>query len=227
MMLRIAGVLDARMLAHCRQVLADAPWVDGAVTAGGQSARAKVNLQVPEDAPQVRALQDQILDRLGRHAMFIAAALPLRVFPPLFNRYEEGMGFSAHIDNAVRISAERGARYRTDLSCTLFLSDPEDYEGGELVIESPTPMPPVKLPAGDMVLYPASSVHSVTPVTRGARWSSFFWVQSMVRSSEQREILYDLDRSVSQVRAALGDEHGAAIRLTGHYHNLLRQWAEV
>jgi PKHD-type hydroxylase len=227
MMLQIPGVLDAQMLDHCRQVLATVPWVDGAVTAGGQSALAKTNLQVPEDAPQARALQDLILSQLGQNPTFISAALPLRVFPPLFNRYEAGMGFGSHIDNAVRVSVERGARCRTDLSCTLFLSDPRDYDGGELVIESPTPQPPVKLAAGDMVLYPASSVHRVTPVTRGARWASFFWVQSMIRSNEQREILYDLDRSVSQVRCVLGDEHTAAVSLTGTYHNLLRQWAEV
>lgn len=227
MMLRIPGVLDAQMLDHCRQVLATAPWVDGAVTAGRQSAKAKSNLQVPEDAPQARALQDLILGQLGQNPTFISAALPLRVFPPLFNRYDAGMGFGSHIDNAVRVSVERGARHRTDLSCTLFLSDPLDYDGGELVIESPTPQPPFKLSAGDMLLYPASSVHRVTPVTRGARWASFFWVQSMVRSGEQREILFELDRSVSQVRAALGDEHTAAVSLTGTYHNLLRQWAEV
>jgi len=225
-MLCIPKVLDAPQVAHCRRVLEDTPWVDGAVTAGQQSAKAKHNLQVPEDAPQARALQDLILDQLGQNPTFISAALPSRVFPPLFNRYEAGMGFGSHIDNAFRVSAERGARYRTDLSCTLFLSDPRDYDGGELVIESPTPRPPVKLPAGDMILYPASSVHRVTPVTRGARWASFFWVQSMVRSGEQREILHDLDRSVSQVRDALGEEHAAAVSLTGHYHNLLRQWAE-
>jgi PKHD-type hydroxylase len=223
-MLGIPSVLNPEMVAHCRQVLEDAPWVDGAITAGPQSSLAKTNLQVPEDAPQVRALQDLILGQLGRSATFISAALPLRVFPPLFNRYDAGMGFAPHIDNAIRISGERGARYRTDLSCTLFLSDPQDYEGGELVVEGQTP---VKLAAGDMILYLASSVHRVTPVTRGSRWASFFWVQSTVRSGEQREMLYDLDRSVSQVRSALGDQHPAAIGLTGHYHNLLRQWAEV
>jgi PKHD-type hydroxylase len=227
MMLHIPGVLDRPMVGHCRQVLEAAPWVDGAVTAGRQSALAKTNLQVPEDAPDIRALQDLILGQLGRNATFISAALPLRVFPPLFNRYEAGMGFAPHIDNAIRISGERGARYRTDLSCTLFLSDPQDYEGGELVIEGGAPQPPVKLAAGDMILYPASSVHRVTPVTRGARWASFFWVQSMVRSGEQREILYDLDGSITTVRETLGDGHAAAIGLTGTYHNLLRQWAEV
>jgi PKHD-type hydroxylase len=227
MMLRIANVLDAEQVVHCRRVLGDTPWVDGAVTAGQQSVQAKHNLQVPEDAPQARALQDLILGQLGRNATFISAALPLRVFPPLFNRYEAGMAFEPHIDNAVRISVERGAPYRTDLSCTLFLSDPQEYDGGELVIEGPTPQPPIKLAAGDMILYPASSVHRVTAVTRGARWASFFWVQSMVRSNAQREILHDLDHSVGQVRATLGDQHAAAIRLTGHYHNLLRLWAEV
>ena len=203
-----------------------AAWVDGRVTAGQQSAKAKHNLQVPAEDAAAAGLGELVLTALGRNPAFLSAALPLKVFPPLFNRYEAGMGFGSHIDNAFRVSAERGARYRTDLSCTLFLSDPRDYDGGELVIESPTPRPPVKLPAGDMILYPASSVHRVTPVTRGARWASFFWVQSMVRSGEQREILHDLDRSVSQVRDALGEEHAAAVSLTGHYHNLLRQWAE-
>jgi PKHD-type hydroxylase len=227
MILPIPGVLDAPMIAHCQQLLQTTPWVDGAVTAGEQSALAKSNLQVPEDAPQARALQDLILSQLGRNPTFISAALPQRVFPPLFNRYEAGMGFASHIDNAIRVSAERGARYRTDLSCTLFLSDPEDYDGGELVIEGASASAPIKLAAGDMILYPASSVHRVNPVTRGARWASFFWVQSMIRSGEQRHILYDLDRSIIQVRAALGDQHTASIGLTGHYHNLLRQWAEV
>ncbi len=227
MILTLPGVLDAPMIAHCRQVLETTPWVDGAITAGQQSTLAKANLQVPEDAPQARALQDLILGQLARNPSFISAALPQRVFPPLFNRYEPGMGFASHIDNAIRISAERGARYRTDLSCTLFLSDPQDYDGGELLIEGAGAHPPIKLAAGDMILYPASSVHRVNPVTRGTRWASFFWVQSMVRSGEQRDMLYELDRSIIQVRAALGDQHAAAISLTGHYHNLLRQWAEV
>lgn len=227
MILCIPRVLDQAMVAQCRQALEQTTWVDGTVTAGEQSAKAKANLQVPEDAPEARALQDLILGQLARNPDFVSAALPARVFPPLFNRYEAGMGFGAHIDNAIRISAVRGARYRTDLSCTLFLSDPEDYDGGELVIERPSPQPPIKLRAGDMVLYPASTVHHVTPVTRGARWAAFFWVQSMVRSGEQREILYDLDRSVARVRADLGDDHPAAVALTGTYHNLLRQWAEA
>jgi PKHD-type hydroxylase len=226
MILHIPRVLDASMTAHCRQVLERTAWVDGAVTAGEQSARAKTNLQVPEDAPEARALQDLILGQLARNPTFVSAALPLRVFPPLFNRYEAGMGFGPHIDNAIRLSAERGARYRTDLSCTLFLSDPEEYDGGELVIEGAAAAP-TKLRAGDMALYSAATVHHVTPVRRGARWASFFWVQSMIRSGEQRQLLYDLDRQVAQARAALGDEHPAAIGLTGTYHNLLRQWAEV
>lgn len=227
MMLNIPRVLDAEMAAHCRQVLQRAAWTDGAVTAGEQSARAKNNLQLPEDAPEARALQDLILGRLARNPAFVSAALPLRVFPPLFNRYEADMGFGPHIDNAIRLSVERGARYRTDLSCTLFLSEPEEYDGGELIIEGADAPPPVKLRAGDMVLYSAATVHRVAPVTRGARWASFFWVQSMIRSGEQRRLLYDLDGQVAQVRAALGDEHPAAIGLTGTYHNLLRQWAET
>ena len=227
MILTVPQVLTPEMVAQCRKTLEATAWVDGGVTAGQQSARAKYNLQVPEDAPEARALQDLILHRLAQNPTFVAAALPLRVFPPLFNRYDEGMTFAPHIDNAIRFNAERGARYRTDLSCTLFLSDPADYDGGELIIEGASAHPAIKLRAGDMALYPATTVHRVAPVTRGARWASFFWVQSMIRSGEQRELLYDLDRSVAQVRAELGDEHPAAVSLTGTYHNLLRQWADA
>jgi len=227
-MLRLPGVLDGLMVADCRRVLEAAAWVDGAVTAGAQSARAKANLQVPEDAPAIKPLQDLILGRLGRDPAFLSAALPLKVFPPLFNRYDQGMGFRAHIDNAVRFGGPDGrARYRTDLSCTLFLSDPGDYDGGELIVQDLFGEQSVKLNAGDMVLYPASSVHRVEPITRGSRWASFFWVQSMIRDDGQRALLHDLDRSIAEARAALGDDSETAVRLTGAYHNLLRMWSEA
>ncbi|HEY2658974.1 MAG TPA: Fe2+-dependent dioxygenase [Caulobacteraceae bacterium] len=227
MILALPGVLDLGEVAHCRSLLDAAAWVDGKVTAGPQSARAKSNLQVPEDAPEARDLRDLILQRLGRNATFLSAALPARVFPPLFNRYDEGMGFAAHIDNAIRFGGEHRQRYRTDLSCTLFLSDPHEYDGGELVIDGAFGQQSVKLAAGDMVLYPASTVHQVTPVSRGSRWASFFWVQSMIRADAQRDLLYDLDRAIIDARTALGDDHATVIRLTGTYHNLLRMWAEV
>jgi len=227
MLTAIPRLLTAEDVAHCRQVLETSEWVDGRVTAGAQSARAKSNLQVPETAPQARALGELILSRLGRNPAFLSAALPAKVFPPLFNRYDEGMGFGAHIDNAIRFGEASGARYRTDLSCTLFLSDPADYDGGELVIETAFGGQAVKLAAGELVVYPASSVHRVEPVTRGSRWASFFWVQSMVRDDGQRTLLHALDRAIIAARADLGDDHRAVIDLTGTYHNLTRMWAAV
>jgi PKHD-type hydroxylase len=227
MILTLPQVLSAAEVADCRGRLDAAAWVDGKVTAGAQSARAKVNLQLSETAPEARALGDLILERLGRNPAFISAALPARVFPPLFNRYEVGMGFGDHIDNAIRFGGEHRQRYRTDLSCTLFLSEPEDYDGGELVISGPIGAQAFKLAAGDMVLYPASTVHRVSPVTRGARWASFFWIQSMIRADAQRDLLWELDQSIIDARARLGDDDETAIRLTGTYHNLLRIWAEA
>lgn len=229
MLIAIPRLLSPEDVAHCRQVLEASEWVDGKVTAGAQSAKAKHNLQVPEAAPQAKALGELILNRLGRNPAFLSAALPARVYPPMFNRYEVGMTFGPHIDNAIRFGAGAGGgtRYRTDLSCTLFLSDAADYDGGELVIEAPHGPQAVKLAAGDMLLYPASSVHRVQPVTRGARWASFFWVQSMVRDDGQRKLLYELDQAIIAAKADLGDEHRAAIGLTGTYHNLMRMWAEV
>ncbi len=227
MLLSLPSVLDADEVAACRQALSDAPWADGRITAGSQSALAKANLQLPEDAPAARQLGELILDRLGGNPEFLAAALPARVFPPLFNRYDAGMGFGGHIDNAIRIGGEPARRYRTDLSCTLFLSAPDEYDGGELVIEGPCPPMAMKLGAGDLLLYEASTVHRVLPVTRGSRLAAFFWVQSMVRDPGQRELLHDLDGSVRQARSELGDDHPAAVRLAGTYHNLIRMWGEV
>jgi PKHD-type hydroxylase len=226
-MLHIPQLLTPAQVAHCLEVLAGAPFGDGAATAGEQSRRAKHNLQLPEDAPQARALGELVLKALGESAAFMSAALPLKVFPPLFNLYREGMGFADHIDNAIRGSAVTGARYRTDLSATLFLTDPGAYEGGELVIADGFCERRVKLPAGDLVLYPASTVHRVEPVTAGARWASFFWVQSMVADPTRRDLLHQLDRAIAAARADLGDDHAAAVALVGAYHNLVRLWAEV
>ena len=226
MLIHIPRVLRADQVRQCREVLRDAAWVDGRITAGEQSGLAKHNLQLPEDAPQAKALGEVVLKALAGSARFMSAALPLKVYPPLFNRYGEGMGFGDHIDNAIRISPVSGARYRTDLSCTLFLSDPADYDGGELMFEDGVAARSIKLPAGDMILYPATTVHRVTPITRGERWASFFWVQSMVADLGQRDLLYQLDQAVAAARDDLGDDHAAAVALVGVYHNLIRMWAQ-
>ena len=225
MILAIPNVLTSEQLAHARLVLEAAAWVDGKVTAGAQSAQAKNNLQVPEGSPPARELGEMILTALGTNEAFVSAALPLRVFPPLFNRYDVGHGFGAHVDNAIRFAS--GQRFRTDISCTLFLSDPADYEGGELVIQDTFGEQSMKLPAGAMIVYPGTSLHRVQPVTRGSRWASFFWAQSMVADDGRRRLLHDLDRSVMEARADLGDKHAAVLRLTAVYHNLLRTWADA
>jgi PKHD-type hydroxylase len=227
MLIRIPALLSLEEVAHCRKVLTETRWVDGRVTAGVQSAVAKNNLQVPEDAPEAQALGDIILRALGNNDVFNAAALPLRVFPPLFNRYDVGMGFNAHVDNAIRYIPSARQRVRTDVSSTLFLSDPADYDGGELVIEDSYGEQCVKFDAGDLVLYPADSLHRVEPVTRGSRWAAFFWTQSMVRDDSGRELLYRFDRSITLTRAELGDSHPAVLGLTATYHNLLRKWADL
>jgi PKHD-type hydroxylase len=231
MLVQIPHVLSEEQLAHIRTQLAAADWVDGKVTAGAQSAGPKNNLQLPEDAPAARALGETILSALGRNQRFMSASLALRVFPPLFNRYDAGMEFGPHIDNAIRLvkpSLGSGSpiRVRTDLSATLFLTDPSDYDGGELVVEDTFGTHKVKLAAGDLVLYSATSRHHVTPVTRGSRWSSFFWIQSMVRDQSARAMLFELDNAVQGLRRDLGDS-GPVVSLTGLYHNLLRRWAEA
>jgi PKHD-type hydroxylase len=225
-MLRIPQLLTPPQVAHFRAVLARAAWGDGADTAGEQSRRAKYNLQLSEASPEAAELGEAVLKALAASPACMSAALPLKVFPPLFNRYRAGMAFGEHIDNAVRISLA-GARFRTDLSATLFLTDPESYEGGELVIEDGYEPRRVKLPAGDLILYPATSVHRVEPVTAGERWASFFWVQSMVADAGRRVLLHELDRAVAAARADLGDDHAASISLVGAYHNLVRMWCEV
>lgn len=231
MIVRVPQLLTPEQVAEMRGLMGAADWVDGRVTAGPQSGQAKHNLQIPENAPAARALGDVILTALGRNELFTSAALPLRVFPPLFNRYDGGMNFGSHIDNAIRFvkpSLGTGApiRVRTDLSATLFLTDPADYEGGELVIEDTYGEHRVKLPAGDMLLYSATSRHHVTPVTRGSRWSSFFWIQSMIRDERARQMLFEMDGAIQNLRRQVGDS-GDIVTLTGLYHNLVRRWADA
>jgi PKHD-type hydroxylase len=226
MLLEIPDVLTRDQVAQARQMLDAAEWVDGRVTAGHQSARAKDNLQLPEDHPTSRQLGDMILGALQRSSLFISAALPLRVFPPLFNRYQGGQSFGNHVDNAIRQVTGAGMRIRTDLSATLFLAEPLDYDGGELMVEDTYGVHSVKLPAGHLVLYPSTSLHNVQPVTRGARIASFFWIQSMVRDDGERTLLFDLDSAIQRV-ATETPNSSAAVQLTAVYHNLLRRWADL
>ncbi|HEV3469833.1 MAG TPA: Fe2+-dependent dioxygenase [Pyrinomonadaceae bacterium] len=226
MLLHIPDVLTAGQVAECRRVLGQAEWVDGRVTAGRQSARAKDNMQLPEGHPAARQLGDLILSALERSPLFMSAALPLKVFPPLFNRYEGGQSFGNHVDNAIRQVAGTPHRVRTDLAATLFLAAPEEYEGGELLVEDTYGLHSVKLPAGHLILYPASSLHRVRPVTRGARLASFFWIQSMVRDDGERTLLFDLDTAIQRLDADAPD-HPSVVQLTSVYHNLLRRWADA
>jgi PKHD-type hydroxylase len=226
MLLPIADVLNAGQVTRARQLLEQAEWVDGRVTAGFQSARAKDNCQLPEDSAAARELGATILAALEQNALFISAALPSRVFPPLFNRYEGGQAFGTHVDNAIRQVGGTPHRIRTDLSATLFLAAPHEYDGGELIVEDTYGTHNVKLPAGHLILYPSTSLHHVRPVTRGARLASFFWIQSMVRDDGRRTVLFDLDLAIQRLN---GDDpnHAVALQLTGVYHNLLRRWAEL
>jgi PKHD-type hydroxylase len=226
MLLHIPRILTESQVARGRALLEGAKWVDGRATAGHLSARAKHNLQVAEGTPEARELGEVVVTALERTPLFMSAALPLRVFPPLFNRYEPGMAFGAHVDNAVRQVAGSPLRVRTDLSATLFLSRPEEYDGGELVIDDTYGAHSVKLPAGDLILYPATSLHRVNPVTRGVRLASIFWVQSMVADDGERSLLFDLDMAIGRVSESAPD-HPAVVALTGCYHNLLRRWSEV
>jgi PKHD-type hydroxylase len=226
MLLPIRDVLTSEQVAEARRVLERAEWVDGRVTAGHQSARAKENRQLPEDSKAACQLGDLVLEALERCPLFMTAALPLRVFPPLFNRYDGGQSFGTHVDNAIRQVKGTPHRVRTDLSATLFLAGPDEYDGGELEVEDTYGMHEVKLPAGHMILYPASSLHRVRPVTRGTRLASFFWIQSMVRDDAERTLLFDLDMAIQGLGRDQPD-HPAALQLTGVYHNLLRRWSEV
>jgi PKHD-type hydroxylase len=226
MLLAIPDVLKTSQLTQAREIMGAAEWVDGKVTAGHQSAWTKDNQQLAEGSPAARQLGEIILNALGQNAMFISAALPRHVFPPLFNCYQGGQSFGTHVDNAIRQVPGTGHRIRTDLSATLFLASPEEYDGGELVVEDTFGVHSVKLPAGGIVLYPASSLHQVRPVTRGARFASFFWIQSMVKDDAERTLLFDLDTAIQRVSHDL-PEHPAAVQLTGIYHNLVRRWAEA
>ena len=226
MLLTIPDLLSKAQVAQCRAALNQAEWVDGNVTSGPQSALAKNNRQIPEGSPVARQVGDLIQDALGASPLFIAAALPLKVFPPLFNRYDSGQAFGTHVDNAIRHLRGTNFRIRSDLSATLFLSEPEEYDGGELTVEDTYGVQRVKLAAGDLVLYPSTSLHHVTPVTRGARVSSFFWIQSMVRDDGQRTLLFQMDTAIQQLVAELGNTDAKVISLTGVYHNLLRRWAD-
>jgi PKHD-type hydroxylase len=226
MMVHIPNVLNADQVARCRDVMQRAAWVDGRVTAGHQSEQVKNNLQLPETSPEARELGGMVMDALGRNSLFFSAVLPKEVFPPLFNRYDAGMTFGSHVDNAIRGYLNTPLRIRTDVSSTLFISAPEDYDGGELVVQDTYGTHAVKLPAGDMIVYPGTSLHHVTPITRGSRIASFFWTQSMIRDESKRALLFDLDMAIIRLNRDHPD-HQSVVELTGIYHNLLRQWTEL
>lgn len=240
MLIEIPDVLNQTQVREYRALLESAEWVDGRVTAGPQSAQVKDNLQLPETHPLAREIGTAIVAALERHPLFVAAALPARIFPPLFNLYTGGQSFGTHVDNAIRQMPHTGQRIRTDLSATLFFAEPHEYEGGELVVEDTYGVHQVKFPAGNLVLYPSTSLHHVRPVTRGARLCSFFWIQSMVREDSRRTLLFDLDMAIQQLNQSLAEgpapspaspaaarQSAVAVQLTGIYHNLIRQWAEI
>lgn len=228
MLLQIPKVLTSDEVLQAQAILVRAPWADGRVTAGVQSAQVKNNQQLPEDCEEVRALQQLLLAGLDRQQSFFSAALPKHISPPMFNRYGGATNtFGNHVDSAVRYLPRGAGRVRTDISCTLFLADPDAYEGGELVVEDTFGTQRVKLPAGDMVMYPGTSVHRVEPVTRGFRVASFFWIQSMVRTDEQRRLLFDMDNNLIDLRIRMGETDPNVIGLTSTYHNLLRMWLDV
>ncbi|MBB2776339.1 Fe2+-dependent dioxygenase [Comamonas aquatica] len=226
MMLRIPSLLTPDEVRDCRQALEQATWQDGRTTAGSLAVKVKSNLQLPIDSPIAARLGNLILDRLGRNPLFLSAALPLRVLPPRFNRYEGGGTYGNHIDNALFVIPGTAIKVRTDVSTTVFFSDPEEYEGGELIVEDTYGHQSVKLAAGDAIVYPGTSLHRVNPVTRGTRYASFFWTQSLVKSDEQRRLLFDLDQSIQQLTVDHPD-HAKLSALSGTYHNLLRMWSEA
>ncbi len=227
MLLHVPEVLSKAEVARVRALIDAALWVDGNVTSGAQSALAKKNMQLPEATAAAREAGKIVLDALEKKPLFVAGALPLKVFPPLFNRYGTGDKFDTHVDNAVRMRRDSDFRIRSDLSATLFLSEPGDYEGGELSVEDTYGVHQVKLAAGDLILYPASSLHFVAPITHGQRVASFFWIQSMIRDDAKRALLLQMDLAVQMLAAELGQGHAQVVSLTGAYHNLLRMWAEV
>jgi PKHD-type hydroxylase len=226
MLLDIPNVLPPAQLAEARQLLEKAEWIDGKATAGHQGARVKDNMQLPVESPVARQVGAMILKALGTNPLFMSAALPLHILPPMFNRYSGGQTFGTHVDGSIRTIPGTGHRLRTDLSCTLFFAGPEEYDGGELIIEDTYGSKSVKLPAGHMILYPSTSLHQVTPVTRGTRLCSFFWLQSMIRDNGRRSLLFDMDVAIQRLGAE-NATHPSVISLTGVYHNLLRQWAEM
>lgn len=223
----IPNVLTKEQVQYFRSEMDKVNWVDGKVSTGSLSANVKQNQQLPEDHPLTDHLGDIILDALSKHPLFISAALPLNILPPYFNRYENNETFGFHVDNSIRWIKGTKDRIRTDLSCTIFLSEPDEYEGGELVVEDTYGYHEVKLPAGDLILYPSTSVHEVTPVTSGCRVGSFFWIQSMIREDADRHMLFNLDQTIQNLRMQLGDSHEEVVKLTSLYHNLMRKWAEI
>jgi PKHD-type hydroxylase len=227
MMLLIPQVLTKAQVAQARAVLDAGPWVDGNLTSGFQAARAKTNEQLPQDCEAARTVGETILQAVEANPVFVSAALPQVILPPMFNRYGEGMGFKDHVDNAIRRDPVSGRRLRTDLSATLFLSEPADYDGGELVVNDLYGDHVVKLEAGDMILYPSASLHHVTPVTRGVRTASFFWIQSLIRDDAKRTLLLEMDVAIQRLTRKVEADDEGILSLTGVYHNLLRQWAEV
>lgn len=226
MLLEIPNVLTLAQVNAARALLETAAWVDGKATAGHQGAQVKDNLQLPVESPVAREVGQTILKALRSNPLFTSAALPLHILPPMFNRYSGGQTFGTHVDGSIRVIPGTGQRLRTDLSCTLFLADPDEYDGGELIVEDTYGTKSVKLPAGHMILYPSTSLHQVTPVTRGTRLCSFFWLQSMIRDGGQRALLFDMDVAIQRLGAEQ-PTHPSVVQLTGVYHNLLRQWAEV
>ncbi|MEW5684717.1 MAG: Fe2+-dependent dioxygenase [Pseudomonadota bacterium] len=227
MMLHVPGVLTPQQVADLRALIDSVPWEDGNATSGSQSALAKRNVQLPEATDAARRAGAFVREALTRSPLFMSAALPHTVYPPLFNRYGVGQTFGDHVDNAMRFQRDQGVRIRTDLSATLFLADEDSYDGGELVVEDTYGVHAVKLPAGDLILYPASSLHRVEPVTRGERVASFFWIQSLIRDDARRALLFDMDLSIQQLAQAVGPDARPIVSLTGNYHNLLRMWAEL
>ncbi|MFM1866361.1 MAG: 2OG-Fe(II) oxygenase [Pseudomonadota bacterium] len=226
MLLHIPKVISESELQNIRSIITDANWVDGKVTAGTQSEQVKNNLQLEENSEAANKAREIVLQALSRNALFFSAVLPKKIYPPLFNQYKTGMSFGNHIDNAVRTHRSSAVHVRTDISSTLFLSDPESYDGGELVIEDTFGQQSIKLPAGDMVVYPGTSLHHVNEISKGSRFSCFFWTQSMIREDEKRTLLLDMDSAITSLRNSIGDNE-AITRLTGNYHNLIRMWSDV
>jgi PKHD-type hydroxylase len=227
MLVCVPNVLRKAEVAEFRGVMDAATWEDGRSTAGAQSAMVKKNEQLPPNGDLSRTLGERVIKALAANPLFVSAAIPRHIFPPLFNRYGVGQHFGVHVDNAVRGDHLTGMRIRTDLSVTLFLSEPDEYDGGELVVEDYYGSHEVKLPAGDLVLYPATSLHTVTAITRGIRVASFFWLQSMIRDTHARSMIFDLDHAIQGLVERLGRNDAEVVKLTGLYHNLIRYWAEV